>query len=191
MAKAATSGIYQLKITLKNAKPPIWRRIEVTSETKLDSLAMIILAVMGWDNSHLHQFIVGHTYYSMPDPDDMMDSLDERKYTLAQILPKEKAQCIFEYDFGDGWEHELFVEKVLEAEPKVKYPRCTAGKMACPPEDCGGVWGYMNLIEILKDSEHEEHETYVDWLGLESGEDFDPKEFSVEVADERLQWARK
>lgn len=135
--------------------------------------------------------LVGHTLYSMPDPYDLADSLDERKYTLAQILPKEKAKCLFEYDFGDGWNHELLVEKVLEADPKAKYPRCTAGKMACPPEDCGGVWGYMNMVEILKDPEHDEHETFVEWLGLESGEDVDPKEFSVDDVNTRVQGKKR
>jgi len=191
MAKAASSSVYQLKITLAYAKPPIWRRIEVASDTKLDTLAMIILAAMGWENAHLHQFIVGETYYSMPDPYGMTESLDERKYTLAQILPEEKAKCIFEYDFGDGWQHEVLVEKILPREPKTTYPRCTAGKMACPPEDCGGVWGYMNLVEILKDPEHDEHESYVEWLGLESGEDFDPKEFYVEEVNAHLRTLRR
>lgn len=186
MAKKQPSSVYQLKITLKDSKPAIWRRIEIGSDTKLDKAALIVLEAMGWYNSHLHQFIVGQTYYSLPDPDGIVDILDERKYTLAKILPIEKSKCIFEYDFGDGWVHELVVEKILEPEPKVKYPRCTAGKMACPPEDCGGVWGYMNLIEILKDPEHDEHDSFVEWLGLESGEDFDPKEFSLEEVNARL-----
>ena len=187
MAKKQLGSVYQLKITLKDVKPPIWRRIEISSDTKLDKSALIILEAMGWYNSHLHQFIVGQTFYSLPDPDGYMETLDERKYTLAQILPAEKSKCFFEYDFGDGWNHELLVEKIFQPEPKLKYPRCTAGKMACPPEDCGGVWGYMDMVEILKDPEHDEHDTYVEWLGLESGEDFDPKEFSVEEVNERLQ----
>jgi hypothetical protein len=186
MAKKQPGSVFQIKITLNDSKPAIWRRIEVASDTKLHKLALTILTVMGWENSHLHQFIVGRTLYSIPDPYDMTGSLDERKYTLAQILPKEKSTCLFEYDFGDGWNHELLVEKILEPELKTTYPRCTAGKMACPPEDCGGVWGYMNLVKILKDPEHGEHDTYVEWLGLESGEDFDPKEFDVDEVNSRL-----
>ena len=186
MAKKQPSSVFQLKITLNDSKTAIWRRIEMSSDTKLNKAALIILEAMGWYNSHLHQFIVGQTYYSMPDPDGMMDALDERKHTLAEILPTEKSKCFFEYDFGDGWVHELLLESTLEPDTKVKYPRCTAGKMACPPEDSGGMWGYANLIEILKDPEHDEHDSFVEWLGLESGEDFDPKEFSVEEVNLRL-----
>lgn len=185
MAKKQPSGVYQIKITLKHAKPPIWRRIELSAQTPLDVVSEIILAAMGWEGYHLHQFIVGATYYSMPDPEGIMDVKDEREYVLADILPKEKAKCIYEYDFGDGWEHEILLEKILEPEQGAKYPRCTAGKMACPPEDCGGVWGYAELLAILQDPEHDEHESYVEWLGLESGEDFDPKEFSVEEVNAR------
>lgn len=180
------SRIYHIKITLSDSKPEIWRRLEIESSTKLDKASTVLLRTMGWEGYHLHQFIVGRTYYSMPDPDGYMEVLDERKYTLADILPKEKSKCVYEYDFGDGWIHDIAVEKITEPEAGVKYPRCTAGKMACPPEDSGGVWGYTNLVEILKDPEHDEHETFVEWLGLESGEEFDPKEFDLADVNKRL-----
>jgi hypothetical protein len=141
---------------------------------------------MGWEGGHLFQYRVGKTFYGEPVGDDFVDMRDESKYRLADILPKEKSKAIFEYDFGDSWEHELVVEKILEPEAGVKYPRCTAGKMACPPEDSGGVWGYAELVKALKDPEHPEHETYVEWLDLESGEDFDPTDFSIEDVNKRL-----
>ncbi len=183
---APAAAICQLKVTLLGSKPPIWRRIEVEMATPLPILSRILLRTMGWKGGHLFQYRVGKTFYGEPVGDDFVDMRDESKYRLADILPKEKSKAIFEYDFGDSWEHELVVEKMLEPEAGVKYPRCTAGKMACPPEDSGGVWGYAELVKALKDPEHPEHETYVEWLDLESGEDFDPTDFSIEEVNKRL-----
>lgn len=179
-------AICQLKVTLLGSKPPIWRRIEVEMATPLPILSHILLRTMGWDGGHLFQYRVGKTFYGEPVSDSFADMRDESKYTLNDILPKEKSKAIFEYDFGDSWEHELVVEKILEPEAGVKYPRCTAGEMACPPEDSGGVWGYAELVKALKDPEHPEHETYVEWLDLESGEDFDPADFSIAEVNKRL-----
>jgi hypothetical protein len=183
---APAAAICQLKVTLLGSKPPIWRRIEVEMATPLPILSRILLRTMGWEGGHLFQYRVGKTFYGEPVGDDFVDMRDESKYRLADILPKEKSKAIFEYDFGDSWEHELVVEKILEPEAGVKYPRCTAGEMACPPEDSGGVWGYAELVKALKDPEHPEHETYVEWLDLESGEDFDPADFSIEDVNKRL-----
>jgi hypothetical protein len=183
---APAAAICQLKVTLLGSKPPIWRRIEVEMATPLPILSRILLRTMGWEGGHLFQYRVGKTFYGEPVGDDFVDMRDESKYRLADILPKEKSKAIFEYDFGDSWEHELVVEKILEPEAGVKYPCCTAGKMACPPEDSGGVWGYAELVKALKDPEHPEHETYVEWLDLESGEDFDPADFSIEDVNKRL-----
>lgn len=183
---APTAAICQLKVTLLGSKPPIWRRIEVEMATPLPILSHILLRTMGWDGGHLFQYRVGKTFYGEPVGDDFVDMRDENDYKLADILPKEKAKAIFEYDFGDSWEHELVVEKILEPEAGVKYPRCIDGKMACPPEDSGGVWGYAELVKALKDPEHPEHETYVEWLDLESGEDFDPTDFSIAEVNKRL-----
>lgn len=183
---APTAAICQLKVTLLGSKPPIWRRIEVEMATPLPILSRILLRTMGWEGGHLFQYRVGKTFYGEPVGNDFADMRDESKYRLADILPKEKAKAIFEYDFGDSWEHELVVEKIMEQEAGVKYPRCTAGEMACPPEDSGGVWGYAELVKALKDPEHTEHETYVEWLDLESGEDFDPTDFSIEDVNKRL-----
>jgi len=106
----------------------------------LSRLDGVLQIVMGWTNSHLHQFIIGGRYYGLPYPDvdDTMEVTDERTVRLDQAAPKAKSRFIYEYDFGDSWEHEIAVEKILAPEPDVKYPRCLAGKRACPPEDAGG-----------------------------------------------------
>jgi hypothetical protein len=173
--QAKQSKIYQVKITLKYIRPPIWRRIEVPGDVTLDKLHLILQAVMGWSNSHLHQFKVGKTYYGEPSIDEFSDLnlKDESKARLQKILSKPKQKMIYEYDFGDGWEHEILLEKVLPLDRGVRYPRCLSGARACPPEDCGGVYGYANFLEAISDPKHEEHDEYLDWIGGE----FDAEKF--------------
>ena len=145
----AKNDIYRLKVTLKHSKPPIWRRIEVPANTHLDKLHLILQTTMGWWNAHLHQYIVDGTYYGEPHPDYDgwgMDMLDESKYRLKQIAPSEKSKFVYEYDFGDSWEHVILVEKVFPAEEGVQYPRCIKGRRACPPEDVGGRVGLRVLF---------------------------------------------
>lgn len=180
----AKNDIYQLKVTLNNSKPPIWRRIEVSGNTGLDKLHHILQATMGWWDAHLHQYIVGHTYYGRPDPDYGfdMDMEDERKVKLNQIAPAEKSRFIYEYDFGDSWEHLIVVEKIFPPEQGVRYPRCIKGKRACPPEDVGGVWGYQSFIEAITDPNHPEHEEILEWWG----DDFDPAAFDLEEVNDAL-----
>jgi hypothetical protein len=178
--QAKQSKIYQVKITLKYIRPPIWRRIEVPGDVTLDKLHLILQAVMGWSNSHLHQFKVGKTYYGEPSIDEFSDLnlKDESKARLQKILSKPKQKMIYEYDFGDGWEHEILLEKVLPLDRGVRYPRCLSGARACPPEDCGGVYGYANFLEAISDPEHEEHDEYLDWIGGEfDAEKFDGAKF--------------
>jgi hypothetical protein len=164
------SGLYQLKITLKWSKPPIWRRVVVRANMPLDHLHGLIQIAMGWTDSHLHQFIVGRTFYGKPDPEfaDMgSETLNEKRYTVADLAPAAKKKFIYEYDFGDGWQHEVVVEKVLPPDPAFKHPVCLAGANACPPEDCGGIGGYYNLLEIMADAKHPEHADMKDWIGGE------------------------
>ena len=179
MAKAQ---IYQLKVTLRGSKPPIWRRLQVESNNTLAELHRILQRAMGWYNAHLHQFIDGRTYYGEPHPDYGLDMEDESKVRLNQIMSEPKDKFFYEYDFGDSWEHELLLEKVLTADPATSYPVCLKGKGACPPEDCGGVWGYYDLLETIQNPDHPEHQDMLEWLGG----DFDPDEFSVEEVNERL-----
>lgn len=187
--------IYQIKVTLAGVRPPIWRRILIPKDLRLDRLHAVLQIVMGWTNSHLHQFIVGRKYYS--DPRFELDAwdlevFDERKVTVKDILPEVRSKAVYEYDFGDGWEHTLLVEKQLAQEPGAAYPLCLDGRRACPPEDCGGVGGYANLLEALEDPEHEEHEELLEWLGEAS----DPEAFSLESVNRELgkltsRWQRR
>jgi hypothetical protein len=176
------SPIYQIKVTLDESKPPIWRRILAPGDVTLEELHYIIQVAMGWTNSHLHQFIVGQTYYGEPHPDYDLDMRDERKFKLDRIAPGEGSRFRYEYDFGDSWLHTLLVEKVLEPQPGQYYPACVKGKRACPPEDVGGVWGYDTFLEAIQDPDHPEHEDYVEWVGGE----FDPEAFDLDETNEIL-----
>ena len=123
--------------------------------------------VMGWTDSHLHHFVDAPIVYSVPSGDDYPgeERLDERRFRLADVARHEKAYLIYEYDFGDSWAHEVVVEKILSADPKKKYAVCLDGENACPPEDCGGIWGYYDLLKVLKNPKHKEHRQTLDWLG--------------------------
>lgn len=175
--------IYQIKVTLRHSKPPIWRRLLVPGDATLDDMHDIIQIAMGWTDSHLHQFIIAKEYYSIPDGEDWGPVLDERQYRLSQIAPSEKSKFIYEYDFGDSWEHEIVVEKILPRDPEAQYPTCLTGKRACPPEDIGGVWGFEAFLEAINDPEHEEHESYMEWWG----EQFDPAALDLDEINQDLQ----
>ena len=180
--------IYQLKITLVGSKPPIWRRFLVKSDTLLSDLHLIIQTTMGWTNSHLHQFIIGNDSFQ-PDYEGMDDDGYSQPYTdkhLNDFLKKENSKIVYEYDFGDSWNHAIVLEKVLEEEKGTFYPTCITGKNACPVEDCGGIWGYEDLVKVLKNKKHPEHTEMKEWVGLEEDEDFDPTEFDKEHINESL-----
>ncbi len=179
-------SVHQLKVTLRGSTPPIWRRVQAPSDITLGDLHVILQAAMGWWEGHMHQFIVGQTYYGEPgdEEDDWgLTTRDEDGVRLRQVLPREGSKLVYEYDFGDGWEHVVLLEKVLPPEPGAAYPRCIAGRRACPPEDSGGIWGYLHLIEVLADPSHPEHDEMREWAGA----DFDPKAFSLDEINERLQ----
>ncbi len=180
----APSSIYQIKVTLKDS-PSIWRRIHAPGDISLSRLHAVLQIVMGWTNSHLHQFKAGGRYYGEPDPEfaDVIEIIDERQVRLNQIAPDVEAGFVYEYDFGDSWEHELVVEKILPPEKGAPYPRCTDGKCACPPEDVGGVWGYQDFLEAMRDPNHPEHEDMVEWAGGE----FDPEAFDLRGVNGALQ----
>jgi hypothetical protein len=174
---------YQLKISLKGAKPPIWRRLLIADSVSLPQLHRAIQVAMGWTDSHLHQFIVEGECYGMPDPDlDELEMLDETRVKLGQIMKREKDSIIYEYDFGDGWEHKITLEKILPFDPKVSLPQCVKGKGACPPEDVGGIWGYAEFLKAIADPSHPEHEEFKEWVGG----DFDPQLFDIEEVNGML-----
>ena len=142
---------------------------------------------MGWTNSHLHQFISGKgfgvVYYGEPSPEfaDMgSEMLNERRCAVADLAPEAKQKFIYEYDFGDGWYHEVVVEKILPPDPAFKHPLCLAGAMACPPEDCGGIYGYYNLLEIVSNPTHPQHDEMKEWIGGK----LNPEEFEIEIVNE-------
>jgi hypothetical protein len=165
-------SLYQLKITLMYSDPAIWRRVVVPANFKLDRLHQFIQRVMPWTDSHLHQFIVGRTCYGRPDPefaDKGSETLNEKHYTIADIAPGAKKKFIYEYDFGDGWEHEIVVEKVLPPDAGFKRVICLAGENACPPDDCGGIGGYYEMLKIIADPKHPDHGHMKEWLGGERG----------------------
>jgi len=183
--KAGEQLVYQVKVTLNDSKPLIWRRVRVTDSTTLARLHGILQAVMGWEDYHLHEFIVAGIQYGMPDPDyDVFRDVvaDERRVKLRELLPGEGFRFAYVYDSGDNWEHEVLFEKTLPPEPGVRYPVCIGGKRACPPEDCGGIWGYYGLLEALRDPKHPEHEDLTEWVGGE----FDPDEFDLEATNRKF-----
>ena len=180
---AAPEHIYQLKITLCDTKPPIWRRVEVADTMTLAKLHEVVQVAMGWYDSHLHMFTFDGVAYGVPDMDDWMEVRDERRVKLNQLLSKPKQKLRYQYDFGDSWEHEILLEKILDPDESAKYPRCTAGKLACPPEDCGGVWGYESFLEAIADPQHPEHAEMLEWVGGE----FDPLAFDSETVTRMLQ----
>lgn len=177
---ASNQTVYQLKITLKNIRPPIWRRIQVLSSTTLEQLHLIVQEVMGWDNYHMHQFSIAGIDYGQPQPEFNVRS--EKTVKLSQVVKGEKSKFFYTYDFGDSWEHEILVEKELPSTPDTNYPICITGKRACPPEDCGGSWGYAELLEIISDPSHPEYEERIEWVG----ESFNPDIFDLNEVNQRL-----
>lgn len=176
--------VHQVKITLMEIEnPPVWRRVLVPADVRLDRLHEIIQAAMGWQNSHMHAFIDGQTYYGVPDPD--LPHLDERATRLNDLV-KPGGRLLYVYDFGDYWEHEITVEEATVAERGTSYPLCVAGQGACPPEDSGGLPGYERLVEILTDPGHAEHQDILRWLGLDDRSQFDPARFTPGEANRRL-----
>lgn len=182
MRKTNIGSIYQLKITLDQIKPPIWRRVLVPGSITLPKLHTLIQRVMGWQDYHMHGFRVGQTNYGQPDGDLIGYVLSENRIKLAQVASAEKCKFKYEYDYGDDWIHTVLVEKILPADDGVRYPICLTGKRACPPEDCGGPWGYVEFLEAINNPEHPEHEDMSEWVG----EDFQPEAFDLDAVNAAL-----
>ncbi len=178
-------SVLQIKISLlRVTKPPVWRLLLVPADIRLDRLHGVIQVALGWEDYHMHAFSDGSCEYGLAEPE--LGHRDERKVTLGRLLKRKGERIRYAYDFGDDWEHEIVLEGVLAAEPGVRYPVCLAGKGACPPEDCGGVWGYQDLREALADSAHERHEEMLEWLGLQTAARFDPARFDADEVNRRL-----
>jgi hypothetical protein len=138
---------------------------------------------MGWEDAHLYQFVVSGIRYGDPRLLGELDAEDVRTVPLATLGLREKLKCVYEYDFGDSWEHELLVEKILPRDEGKRYPVCLTGQRACPPEDCGGIWGYASFLEAIRDPEHPEHDEMLEWVGGE----FDPDIFDLDEVNRELQ----
>ncbi|UUU36734.1 plasmid pRiA4b ORF-3 family protein [Streptomyces sp. CA-210063] len=175
---------HKIKITLRDSRPPIWRRLEVPSGITLRELHDVIQAVFGWEDYHMWAFESGRDRYGVADRDLGIRNAASKR--LGQVAPHVGDRLRYTYDFGDDWEHDILVEDVTAPEAGTAYPRCLTGRRACPPEDCGGIWGYDYLIEILADPRHEEHEDRLEWLGLDSADQFDPAAFDAAQVNSAL-----
>jgi hypothetical protein len=161
--KTMAKKIYQIKISLKEFKPKIWRRILVQSTMLLSDFHKVIQTTMGWTNSHLHQFIKNRTFFMERLLDDdlweELNNTDYKKIIISDLLKKENGNIVYEYNFGDGWNHDLLLEKILSGVNELEYPICQAGEGDRPPEDCGGIGGYSTMLDILKNPRHEEYKS--------------------------------
>src|SRR5271166_3502901 len=168
---ASSQNIYQIKVTLLGTKPPIWRRLLVPSTLTLARLHDVLQTTMGWAGGHMHEFRTADRHFGIPDPGDRSMGMphveNERGVKLSKMLWRPGAKLIYTYDFGDNWEHAIVLEKQLPPLPDASYPICIDGKLACPPDDCGGIPGYYELVDAFADPEHERHEELRDWLGYD------------------------
>lgn len=170
-----SSRLVQVKVTLRNVRPPIWRRLLVPASFTLRQLHQVLIVAMGWHGSHLHQFFIHGRFYGKRDSELGGATLDERHHNLEHVLALGARSFQYEYDFGDGWVHRIAIEKVEESEGRALRPLCLAGKRACPPEDCGGFFGYAELLRTLADPSDPEHAEMKEWAGPH----FDPEEFDA------------
>ncbi|MCP5007743.1 MAG: plasmid pRiA4b ORF-3 family protein [Planctomycetes bacterium] len=178
--------VYQFKVTLKRIKPPIWRRIQVPATYTFWDLHVAIQDSMGWTDTHLHHFEILNLATGMkeevgiPDEDAIENIiLAGWKKNISHYFTSDNNKAEYVYDYGDNWEHEVKLEKILPAVDDIQYPICIAGKRECPPEDCGGPWCYEDFLKAIMDPKHEMHEELLDWVGGE----FDPEYFNKDEID--------
>lgn len=180
-----SKSAFQLRISLMDVAPTIWRRLLVPGEIKLSKLHAIFQAAMGWEDYHLHCFEIDGERYGVPDPEwDDEEEIDEESVTFSDLVSG-RTRFFYEYDFGDSWRHEVVVESVDPVPMILKFAVCIDGQRACPPEDCGGTSGFRDLLEAISDPDHEEHADYVGWAGR-----FDPEVFDLASINAALQRVR-
>lgn len=181
--KTHTSNILQLRVSVIGISPPIWRKLLVSSDSTLHDLHLMIQAAFGWYNYHLYEFTDRYNNYSRPDDWDELHEkeIDSTGVTLGDLNLQRGGKFSYMYDFGDGWEHRISVQKILPSDPSVRLPACTGGKRNCPPEDCGGVYGYYDVLKKASDPQDPEHNEIVEWLGK-----YDPEEFDLQFADAKV-----
>ena len=189
----SADDIAHLKITLDEVKPPVLRRIEVPLTIRLDRLHLALQAAMGWTNSHLYEIRARDVCWGVPDLDWGDGPLDARKARLVDVLEETGAKTLkYLYDFGDGWEHTIKIERIAKAVPGLAYPRLTEARGCCPPEDVGGPWGYTDFLEAITDPKHKRHAELTEWIGSS----FDPHAAKTEEHAQALavlakQWSQK
>lgn len=175
--------IYQLKLSIKGISPKIWRRIQVPENYTFLDLHKAIQTAMNWEDYHLHEFEMQNpktgTFDKIGKTDDECETfceplVPENKVRLSKYFSSENKVALYTYDFEDNWKIKVRLEEILPKKQGTKYPVCTAGKRAAAPEDIGGIWGYEEMLDILKDPEHEEYEHTMAWLG----KGFDPERFN-------------
>lgn len=187
------SAIARLKITLDDVKPIVQRRVEVPLIMRLDRLHLVLQAALGWTNSHLYEIRAGDVGWGMVDPDWGDGPLDAAKARLLDLIEDTGAKTFkYLYDFGDGWEHTVKIERVIDAVPGLPYPILIDGTGACPPEDVGGPWGYSDFIDALADPNHQRHAELKEWIGG----NFDPFAFNIDEHAKAIdalarKWSRK
>ncbi len=181
---------YQFKIKLEGtSKPPVWRKLLVPQNYSFYQLHMAIQGAFGWENAHLFEFVDGFSDgasigINFDDGWDEEEKEDAHETRVDEVFRQEKQKLHYNYDFGDDWTHLLILEKITD--DKLIHARCLGGKGACPPEDCGGIWGYYAMVDAINDPKNPEHKDMRDWLGMKKNEDWDVNEFSVEEANQRM-----
>ncbi|HKV24236.1 MAG TPA: plasmid pRiA4b ORF-3 family protein [Candidatus Acidoferrum sp.] len=172
----------QFRVTLRGVSPPIWRRVQVREDYTLDQLHRVLQVAMGWENYHLYEFRIGGTMYRDPHPENETEILNAKRARICNVLSDVGARLEYVYDFGDYWQHDVVMEKVLLCSPNTLYPCCVFGERNCPPEDVGGTGGYEDYLEAMADPSHARHEELMAWRGP-----FDPEAFSVVLVNKQLE----
>jgi hypothetical protein len=179
------TAAYQLRISLKEANPPIWRSILVPAQFTLAQLHQVIQIAMGWGDSQVHLFEIGGRFYGSTQFDRRAGgpvNLDERRFKLRNVFIFERQRGRYTYDFREDWEHELFVERLVQFRPTPPLPTCISGQRACPPEDCGGIWGYAMVCEAIAHPDESQLAEFAAWI--EPG--FDPEKFDCSKVNHQL-----
>jgi hypothetical protein len=180
MARSKADRILQLKVTLAEVEPPVWRRVLVSADMSLAKLHDALQDAMGWTNSHLHCFeIEGRRIGMVGVEEDSPELEDERRVRVSGVLPKKGSKLVYRYDYGDDWEHVIEVEEVTARDRRLAYPLCIAGARACPPEDCGGPGAYEDLLGVLASPKHDDHDEMLTWVGGH----FDPDSFDANAVN--------
>ena len=179
----STPRLLELRVTLESVEPPVWRRFVISSDMYFSDLHDVLQVVMGWEDYHLHRFLAGDAIIGIPDPDfDDEETTDETDVVVGDVLAREGDSLVYEYDFGDGWSHQIVVERFAGAAGRKPLAKCLDGARSCPPEDVGGPFSYANFLDAMADPTHEDHVRFKEWIG-----EFDSESFSIEAVNRGLE----